>query len=221
MTPTADMPAPVSEVTVSGVIRARALYLANRTRFLDDGHAKDDGANVDARGRLVVEGKTETAVGEVGGTIRLEGTYDDDHQSQDYLGAAINGFNDDAEDVDMDIAWGYWQMTPMFQLGGGYTASTGSLQAGVDWQHNDDMTGGVNAFSNADNEQVRITFQSGGLTLAVAVEDNDAENSTDTSLGDAEGEIPEIAGYGLVRHGFVRPRGGRQLGSGRAHRPLR
>jgi hypothetical protein len=213
VTPTADMPAPVSEVTVSGVIRARLLYIDDRDRFLEDGFDDEDysGFDVNARGRLVVEGKTETAVGEVGGTIRLEGTYDDDHPTFE---------KDDDEDVDMDIAWGYWQMTPSFQLGGGYAASTGSLQAGVDWQHNDDMTGGVNAFSNADNEQIRITFTSGGLTLGIAVEDNDAECSdagfSDDYLepdngdceyddgvgdGDAEGEIPAIAAYGLFDTG--------------------
>jgi hypothetical protein len=214
VTPTADMPAPVSEVTVSGEVRALLLYIDDRDRFVEDGHDDEDysGFDVEARGRLVVEGKTETAVGEVGGTIRLESAYDGEHSW------------DDGEDVDMDIAWGYWQMTPNFQLGGGYAASTGTLHAGVDDQHNNDMTGGVNAFSNADNEQIRITFQSGGFAFGIAVEDNDAECSADAyedyenepqsppgfchddfaaseGGGEAEGEIPAIAAYGTFDTG--------------------
>ena len=208
VTPTADMPAPVSEVTISAEIRARLLYSDDESKFTnaDLGFDDDDynGFNVDARGRLLVEGKTETAVGEVGGTIRLESSYDEEHSF------------DDSENVDMDIAWGYWQMTPNWQLGGGYAESTGSLQAGVDWEHNDDMTGGVNAFTNADNEQIRVTYQSGGLSFAVAVEDNDAEcsdyttaadvidgsgNVTECESGDTESEIPAIAAYGLFDTG--------------------
>ena len=208
VTPTADMPAPVSEVTVSAQIRARLLYSDDDKKFLDADFGLDDddynGFNVDARGRLLVEGKTETAVGEVGGAIRLESAYDEEHTF------------DDSEDVDMDIAWGYWQMTPNWQLGGGYADSTGHLLAGVDNQHNDDMTGGVNAFTNSDDEQIRLTFTSGGLTLAVGVEDNDAEcsdytdaadvidgsgNVTECDSGDTESDIPGIAARGLFDTG--------------------
>jgi hypothetical protein len=202
VTPTADIPAPVSEVTVSGVIRARLLYLDDARRFVDDDDdfSNDEdysGFDVNARGRLVVEGKTETAVGEVGGTIRLEaGGSGPDSYDQNHFSAHV-------EDVDMDIAWGYWQITPNWQLGGGYAASTGSLQAGVDWQHNDDMTGFVNAFSNDDEEQIRITFQSGGLTFAVALEDNDSECSGDYDCVNVESEsdIPAVAAYALFDTG--------------------
>ena len=37
--------------------------------------ATTDGLGIDARGRLRVDGKTETAVGEVGATLRLESGY--------------------------------------------------------------------------------------------------------------------------------------------------
>ena len=99
ITPTADMPAPVSEVSVSGEIRARLLYsdveidgtsdafidvdADNADDFSTDalvngeinelvGYDEDD-FDITTRARLRVDGHTETAIGEVGGTIRSPG----------------------------------------------------------------------------------------------------------------------------------------------------
>ena len=189
VTPTADMPAPVSEVTVSAEIRTRLL-------FSDESVNNDDGDNASAltaaegidldadgdlgeasnalgfdtdnldittRGRLRVDGKTETSIGEVGGTIRLQG---------------VDGGN-----PIMNIIWGYWQMTPNLQLGGGYTDSLAAIQAGVDWNGNAVLNGFNAGPTNHSVSQFRLTYSEGGLTLAASLEDNDS------------GDVPAVAGY--------------------------
>jgi hypothetical protein len=70
----------------------------------------DDYFNLTARGRLRIDAHTETAIGEVGGIIRLQST--------------------DGSDAAMNIAWGYWQMTPGLQLGGGHYDSLATVRAG-------------------------------------------------------------------------------------------
>jgi hypothetical protein len=182
VTPTADMPAPVSEVTVSGEIRARLLYtdvdidgtLGDDLDYDADGTTDGGGRDqetvgfdtnyfdVTSRGRLRVDGRTETAIGEVGGTIRLQGT--------------------DGGEASMNIAWGYWQMTPNFQLGGGYWDSLAAVQTGWDWNGEPSLVGLDSGPTNQSVSQFRLTYSSGGLTLAASLEDN------------PWGDIPAVAG---------------------------
>ncbi len=212
--PTADMPAPETEVTVSGEVRVRAGFISDPDFFLfggyhdgDGGSEDEDGLSIDARGRVQVEGKTETAVGAVGATIRLESDYDGGYQEP------FEGH--ETEDVRMDIAWGFWDATPNFQLGGGYWYNTGTLQAGVDWQFSDLL--GLNmGFSNTTNEQIRLTWKSsdGAFTAALGIEDNDAYCAEDFGYDSLDGErefsycadsaesdIPQIGGYFLYDAG--------------------
>ncbi len=119
--------------------------------------------DITTRGRLRIDGKTETAIGEVGGTIRLQGT--------------------DGDAADMNIIWGYWQMTPNLQLGAGYTDSLAAIQASVDWNGNAVLNGFNAGPTNQSVSSFRLTYTNGGLTLAAALEDNDV------------GDIPAVAGY--------------------------
>jgi hypothetical protein len=168
ITPTADMPAPVSEVSVSGEIRARLLYsnveIEGGSIDLDasdsidlttevDGFETDD-FDITTRARLNVEGRTETSIGEVGGRIRLQGV--------------------DGGDVSLNIGWGYWQMTPDLQFAGGYWDSLAAIQAGWDWNGEPALIGLDSGLTNDSVSQFRLTYSSGGLTLAGSVEDNKA-----------------------------------------------
>ncbi len=69
----------------------------------------------------------------------------------------------------MDIAWGWWQMTPEWTLGGGYTGSLSDPGHGMDgW-----LTYGTTLFyGQGDTSQFRLTYNSGPLTWAVALEDS-------------------------------------------------
>jgi hypothetical protein len=230
--PTADV-APVAEVTVSGEIRTILVYDGNDDiRFKvranlpfgeDDYKIKEsfkikgsdsDELDVQVRGRLVVTGKAETAVGEVGGRIRLQ---------------AGSPF-DDNNGVDMNQAYAWWKFSPSWQLIAGLWDSTSAPQAGIDW----DFTGpGFTGLLGDDGstEQMRLVFNNGGpVTFAIALEDPEGDDvpnlasqfgttsdaglyTTSTyagcyvnpvtkdaaicysSRGDDVGDIPAVAGY--------------------------
>src|SRR5687767_14368585 len=161
VTPTADMPAPVSEVTVSGEIRVLALYRsvdvegsidlnANDTTDVDESDVEFDDFDINTRGQLRVDGRTETAIGEVGGTIRLRGTRGGR--------PGASGHDDLGGDVNINIAWGYWQMTPNWQLGAGYAGSTATIQAGWDYSGIPDLVGLDSGPTNIDTSQFRLTY---------------------------------------------------------------
>lgn len=229
--PTADV-APVAEVTVSGEIRTILVYNGKDDirgkvsagfynpyyeDFFTDSYKfkiKDDEDTLDVqvRGRLVVTGKAETAVGEVGGRIRLQ---------------AGNPFDDD-NGVVMNQAYAWWKFSPSWQLIAGLWDSTSAVQAGIDW----DFTGpGFTGLLGDDGstEQMRLVFNNGGpVTFAIALEDNESDdfctgtsafgglttvpgvcyqafnnifgNGTGVAItganrGDDLGDVPAIAGY--------------------------
>lgn len=168
--PAADA-APAAEVSVSGEIRA-ALYYTD----WEDG----DNLDVTTRGRIVVTGKTDTAVGEVGGYLRLQ---------------ASGGGNltDYAEDVGINYAYGWWKFAPNWELMAGNNDSTSALQVGWDWNG---ASGPTSSFgmSNPYSEQMRLTYSDGTVSAAVSLEDPD-------DITDAEGEtvdksdMPSLQAY--------------------------
>jgi len=161
--PTADMPASTT-IEWSGYVRSIVSY----TDYgYDDG---DEDVNVKARAYLKVVGKTDTAVGEVGARV---------------------AFESNAAGVDVDPApatveyWGWWAMTPELTLGGGNSGSLGSIGYGVD---SSCSPCGSNDFFSAeqrdednisfapnpgDATQIRLSWASGPVSAAVALEDSD------------------------------------------------
>jgi hypothetical protein len=157
--PTADA-APVAEVTVAGEIRTALIYT-------DRDDVDDDSLDVAVRGRLNVKGKVDTAVGEVGGYIRLQ--------------ASGGGhFGDYSETASMPKAYGWWKFAPEWELMAGYNDNTAALQTNYDWLVSSIPIRTVGP-SNINNEQFRLTFASGPLSFAISVEDPDnvtIENNT-------------------------------------------
>ncbi len=153
--PTADAPA-AATVDWDFQIRAAIGYV--------DGYDDEDDIEVITRGRIRVKASMDTAVGAVGVDLRLQGS--------SYFGAYGGGdFGGGATTV-MNIAWGWWQMTPELQFGAGYTGSIGNVNFGQD----EYITGiGTTVgFNSGDQEQMRLTWTSGPLTLAGAIEDSGA-----------------------------------------------
>lgn len=159
--PTADA-APAAEVSVSGEIRTALIYT-------DDDFSDDDNIDVKVRGRIFIKGKADTAVGEVGGYFRLQ---------------ADGGGNlgDYSENTKMNKAYGWWKFAPSWELMAGYNDNTGALQVGWDWLA---ATGPTRSFgpSNINNEQMRLTYSSGPLSFAIALEDPDNFTETTTVAG--------------------------------------
>jgi hypothetical protein len=187
--PTADAPAGTT-VTWTGQVRAGVVYnnvegsfdvhfsdpidaidlgIVSDTNvangFSEDGDYSldrdSDDLDVKAQARLRVVGTTDTAVGEVGVSMEIRG---------DFNGTGTG-------DAYFKEAWGWWAMTPELTFGGGYAASLGDIWYGYDgacscyWIDNADM-----AFNPGDTSQLRLTYASGPLSMAIAVEDAGLNN---------------------------------------------
>jgi hypothetical protein len=210
--PAADV-APAAEISVSGEIRTLLVYDDNGfhegddfLRFNEDGVFEDahgDGSghlDVQARGRLVVQGKVDTAVGEVGARIRLQGGNPFDTHNANRL-------------TEVNQAYGWWKFGPNWQLIAGLWDTTAAIQSGVDWDFTLGATGGP---SDKNVEQMRLVFGGEGpFSFAIAVEDTDDaftaisdSNSCNDFIGEDEvpdcreivseqdrGQYPAIAGY--------------------------
>jgi hypothetical protein len=183
--PAADA-APTTEVTVQGEIRTQLRY----DYFDDDFGPSVDQVDVTTRARLNVTGKTETAVGEVGVFLRVQGG--------DFFD---NGF---ANGATIDKGWGWWRITPVWTLTAGYLDNTSAVQAGIDWDFN---FGGFGGITNTTVEQMRLTYndrgENGPFSFAIAVEDPSEHPALITGAGPTtfipaindRSEFPGIAGY--------------------------
>jgi hypothetical protein len=169
--PAADA-APMAEITVSAEIRTILIYRdVNFDRR--SGERDHDELDVISRTRLNIQGKTDTAVGEVGARVRLQANV-----------------LDVSETVSLNRGYGWWKFAPAWTLHAGWDDTTAAVQAGFDW---DAATGPLFTGGPSDklNEQMRLIWNNGGpLTFAIAVEDSDSGNvSVD------RGDIPAIVGY--------------------------
>ncbi len=108
VTPTADLPAPATEITISGYVRALAVW----SDVDDNPNAIDDtDFNMTARGQIDIKSKTDTAIGQIRTHIRLRGDY-----------AAPGSVN-----ATMHVAYGEWDMTPNITLRAGHTTQIAAL----------------------------------------------------------------------------------------------
>jgi hypothetical protein len=155
--PTADMPASTT-IEWSGYVRAAIVYTKTQ------GYEKD--TSIRTRGQLNVKAKTDTAVGEVGVKIGLR---------------ANGTLLDNNPNVVSNEYWGYWAMTPELTLGGGYTGSLGNIGYGYDGactcQYTDNFFD--SAFNPGDSKQMRLSYASGPLSMAIAIEDATRDFSFD------------------------------------------
>jgi hypothetical protein len=124
----------------------------------------EDDIDVKARGEIRVKAATDTAVGEVGVDIRLRGNFNGNGNADAY----------------MDVAWGYWSMTPELTFGGGYAGSLGNIGYGYDGACTCHYTDNADlAFDPGDTTQMRLSYASGPISFAVALEDASARLGAD------------------------------------------
>jgi opacity protein-like surface antigen len=168
--PTADVPASTT-VEWSGYVRAAILY-KDYNDNIDTGSPAifdedDDDLSVRARGQLKVVGKTDTAVGEVGVQMQLRAeAWEVDTNSP----------------VTMNEAWGWWAMTPEVTLGGGFTGSLGNVGYGYDGACSCYYIDNADVYTNpGDALQLRLSWASGPIGFAVAVEDATGGNAFSTN----------------------------------------
>jgi hypothetical protein len=172
--PTADVPASTS-IEWSGLVRAALVWddvsnldLNGDGDKNDVGEQGDDDFSIRTRGQLKVTGKTDTAVGEVGATITFR--------------ANETGFGDPS--VISNEQWGYWAITPELTLGGGYTGSLSGIGYGYDGKCNCYYTDNANAgYGHGDTTQMRLSYASGPMGFAIALEDDESGGSDNDDIG--------------------------------------
>ncbi len=176
--PTADVPASTN-IQWSGYARAALIYHNNKQKFnaatttassatTPAFFSNDKGTDIKARGQLKVVGTTDTSVGEVGAQIQLRGNY--------------HGGGDAA--VTMNEAWGWWKMTPELTLGGGYTGSLSGIGYGYDGACNCYYTDNADAaYGHQDTTQMRLSYASGPMSAAIAIEDDHSHTPGGSALG--------------------------------------
>ena len=169
--PTADAPSSTS-IEWSGYARAILMFTSN---YDGDGDGEPDDMDIFGRGQLKVVGKTDTAVGEVGALVQLR---------------ANSTFVDTKGSFVSNEYWGWWAMTPEVTLGGGYTGSLGNIGYGLDGACNCYGTDNFASLNPGDATQMRLSWASGPITAAVAIEDGSLDPTalTAKSLG-AAGEV--------------------------------
>jgi hypothetical protein len=171
--PTADVPASTN-IQWSGFVRATVAYSNQKARadVLDlttgavavgaPGSLDNKSLDVMARAGIKVVGTTDTAVGEVGVRIALLAKSE-----------TRGGVNRSHPTVDTDGVWGWWKITPELTLGGGVDGSLGNSSNAFDNRCTCAYIDTGGAFGHNDPTQIRLSYASGPISFAVAVEDED------------------------------------------------
>jgi hypothetical protein len=165
--PTADAPAS-TVIQWSGFARAALVYADGADGVAaNPSQAPLNGSNnitldVLARGQINVVGKTDTAVGEVGAQMSVRGNW-----------GATGAFNGGNIGAVISNAWGWWKMTPDLTLAGGFNGSLSAIGYGYDGACSCYYTDNARAATalNGDVVQMRLSYASGPLSVAVAIED--------------------------------------------------
>jgi hypothetical protein len=100
------------------------------------------------------------------------------------------------------VAWGYWAMTPELTFGGGYAGSLGNIGYGYDGACNCYYTDAADlGFNPGDTTQMRLSYASGPMSMAVALED--ASIGGDKINGDQLGVAGELKYSGDAVNGEI------------------
>ncbi len=160
--PTADVPAG-TELSISGHARAAIVY---QDKPGTTGTGGDDELDIASRYGVTIGGTTETAVGKIGAKGTILQVYDVVAGS---ISTAADGY------------WGYWNVSDELTLGGG---RDGSL-AGLDGSNACTcMYAGYDlGFGRGDPSQMRLSYASGPVSFAIALEDASRDATTDDALG--------------------------------------
>lgn len=197
--PTADVPAS-TVIQWSGSVRAALAYYDNDetgtdasvtlTAFGAEAPNDADGLRIRARGRIDVTGTTDTAVGEVGASMSIYADF-----SNNMAGGI--GFTSNSAAVSMDYAWGWWKMTPELTFAGGYAGSLASIGMGMAKVNDAYISRGSTDVSGGDMTQMRLSYASGPVGVAIALEHtDDGDNVYDPPLsrGSDTGSSLGVAG---------------------------
>jgi hypothetical protein len=156
--PTADVPASTN-IQWSGFVRVGIVYEDHD--FDNPALADFDTLDIVSRAGLKVVGTTDTAVGEVGVRVALLASVESR--------GGVNRSHDPA--VATDGYWGWWKITPELTLGGGVDGSLANSHNLFDNRCTCAYIDTGGAFGHDDPTQIRLSYASGPISFAIAVED--------------------------------------------------
>ena len=201
--PTADVPAS-TVIQWSGSVRAAIAYDDvdyDLAPVLFEAGVDDNNLHLKARGRLDVTGTTDTAVGEVGAAISFYGDFDNNMTGS-------TGFTTNSTSVMMDYAWGWWKMTPELTFAGGYNGSLATIGYGIRKINDAYISRGTVGVDGGDFTQLRLSYNSGPVGVAVALEHTDEGDNIASYAGGPFGVAAEVTYSGDVFNaeiaGFLR-----------------
>ncbi|WP_137389105.1 porin [Rhodoligotrophos defluvii] len=157
VTPSADLPSPLHEVTLSGYVKGDVIYdfdedlgdefdYGRITRSRQRGHARLHARQT----RFSIKSNSETSVGVI--RTLIEGDF----------------FGKDETDFRLRHAWGEWDATPQLTFGAGqHWRNFMSPFTGISTV---DFNGDAGLIGWARSPQLRLTWQSGPATAALSVE---------------------------------------------------
>jgi hypothetical protein len=181
ITPTADLPAPIMEVAISGYVKADFLYDTHSSRGDNGltpvviGGGNDENVRLHARqSRFRITSKSDTAVGQIRTLIET-----------DFFGGGNT--------LRLRHAWGEWDMTPDTTFGAGQFWTNFYSQAGqINTVDFGGLLGGSDGISRQG--QFRITHRTGPATISVALEDptGATENVAGTTTISQDFDLPDL-----------------------------
>ncbi len=183
ITPTADLPAPVMEVSVSGYVKGDLIYdthnnlgLSASPGNIELGGGDDENFQAHARqSRFRIKSKSDTAVGQI--RTLIEGDFE----------AAISsgGFR-------LRHAWGEWDLSSDLTLGVGQTWSTHYHFAGE--IPTVDFSGllGTSGFNQSRSAQIQLKSSSGPFSWVVGLQNPRSEIDGGKKDGD-DNQLPDLA----------------------------
>ncbi len=180
VTPTADLPAPATEITISGYVRALALW----------GHAKSGGVtdndfDLAARGQINVRSKTDTAVGQIRTLVQIRNQF----SGFGFSAAGNDPVPGDATTprVQARQAVGEWDFMPNWTLKAGHA---GQIEAvtNVAYVTQPAMYG----LDSTRHSQVGLHYANGPIAFGFGI-----ENPARDNLGGVihSTSMPDFAGY--------------------------
>lgn len=182
ITPSADLPAPVHEVTISGYVKGDVIYdfdqdLGDLFSYtaIKKNNRKQDHIRLHARqSRFAIKSKSDTAVGQV--RTLIEGDF--------FSGGSFGN-----TDFRMRHAYGEWDMTPNWTLGAGQTWS--NFMSPFTGITTVDFNGDVGLIGASRNAQVRLAWHDGPQQFSVSIE-NPRDSWLMTNQGNSSSNLPDF-----------------------------
>ena len=194
VTPTADLPAPATEITISGYVRAIAMYSHDNPAT----GSSDNDFDLGARGQVDIKSKTDTAVGQVRTHIRLRGnaavTDGHDHgtvHSHDHGVAGASPYN--GAEVDMHLYYGEWDFMPNWTLKAGMAGQIYAVPY-VAYA----SVGGVYGVDSSRHAQIGLHYNGGPVSFGFGIEDPSYADPGSTAT------MPDFGAYAKFSMGGVK-----------------